>query len=80
MIGALTGAASFDPISVFMKAVRLQGIFVGSRTMLEDVTTAFSVKRLRPVIDKVFGFDEAADALRYMESGSHFGKIAVRLT
>ncbi|HTE20126.1 MAG TPA: zinc-binding dehydrogenase, partial [Armatimonadota bacterium] len=26
----------------------------------------------------VFPFAEAADALRYMESGAHFGKICLR--
>jgi hypothetical protein len=30
------------------------------------------------VIDKTFAFTEAAEALRYMESGRHFGKIVVR--
>lgn len=78
MIGALTGAAGFSPVSVFMKAVRLQGIFVGSRAMFEDMNNAVSVNKLDPVIDKVFPFDQASEALKYMESGSHFGKIVVR--
>jgi NADPH:quinone reductase-like Zn-dependent oxidoreductase len=77
MIGALTGAATFDPIGVFMKAVRLQGIFVGSRSMFEDLCRAVIVGKLRPVVDRTFGFDEAKDALRYMEGGSHFGKIVI---
>jgi NADPH:quinone reductase-like Zn-dependent oxidoreductase len=33
---------------------------------------------MRPVIDRVFSFDEAAEALRYMETGAHFGKIFIR--
>ena len=78
MIGALTGAAGFSPISVFMKAVRLQGIFVGSRAMFEDMNNAISVNKLKPAIDKVFSFDEIGAALKYMESGSHFGKIVVK--
>jgi len=79
LIGALTGAGSFNPISVFMKAVRLQGIFVGSRTMFEEMLRAVSVNKMEPVVDRVFGFDEAREALRYMESGSHFGKIVVTI-
>lgn len=78
MIGALTGAGGFSPVSVFMKAVRLQGIFVGSRAMFEDMAKAIAVNRLRPVVDRVFKFDEAPEALKHMESGSHFGKIVVR--
>jgi NADPH:quinone reductase-like Zn-dependent oxidoreductase len=34
---------------------------------------------IKPVIDKTFAFDEVQDALKYMESGSHFGKIVVKI-
>ena len=80
MIGALTGAAGFDPITVFMKAIRLQGIFVGSRAMLEDMLRAVDENALVPILDRVFGFDEVGEALRYMATGSHFGKIVVRIS
>ncbi len=80
MIGALTGAAGFDPITVFMKAIRLQGIFVGSRAMLEDMLRAVDENALVPIVDRVFSFDEAREALKYMASGSHFGKIVVRIS
>lgn len=79
LIGALTGAVSFDPISVFMKAIKLQGIFVGSREMFENMCRAVLVNKLEPVVDRIFEFEEANDALRYMQSGSHFGKIVVRV-
>lgn len=76
MIGALS-AGSFDPIQIFMRSVRLQGIFTGSRTMFEDMNRAISVNKLEPVIDRVFGFEEIGEAFKYMESGSHFGKIII---
>ena len=79
MIGALSGPGDFNPISVFMKAVRLQGIFVGSRSMFEEMVKAIEVARLKPVIDTVFEFDEARDAMEYMRSGAHFGKVVVRV-
>ncbi len=79
LVGALTGAATFDPVAAFMKSLKLQGIFVGSRAMFSDMLRAVSVNKLRPVVDKVFEFEEARDAFRYMESGSHFGKIVIRL-
>jgi zinc-binding alcohol dehydrogenase family protein len=31
------------------------------------------------VIDRVLPFEQVRDALRHMESASHFGKIALRL-
>jgi NADPH:quinone reductase-like Zn-dependent oxidoreductase len=47
--------------------------------MFEDLNRALTANALRPVIDKVFDFEQVPDALRYMESGSHFGKIVVRI-
>jgi NADPH:quinone reductase-like Zn-dependent oxidoreductase len=80
LIGALTGPGGFNPTSVFMKAVRLQGIFVGSRAMLLDLNKAINTAKLEPVIDRVFAFDQVREALRYMESGAHFGKIVVKIS
>ncbi len=80
LIGALTGGAGLDPINVFMKAVCVQGIFVGSRRMFEDMNRAVSANMLMPVIDRTFEFDEAREALRYLESGAHFGKIVIKIS
>jgi NADPH:quinone reductase-like Zn-dependent oxidoreductase len=33
---------------------------------------------MRPVIDRVFSFEEAREAMRYMQSGEHFGKVVIR--
>ena len=35
---------------------------------------------LRPVIDRIFPFEQAADAVRYMESGEKIGKIVIKVT
>ena len=60
-----------------MKCVRLQGIFVGSREMFENMNRAIALNALKPVIDRIFPFEEAR-ALAHMESGSHFGKIVLK--
>jgi NADPH:quinone reductase-like Zn-dependent oxidoreductase len=63
-----------------MKTVKLQGIYVGSRQMFEDMNRLICLHtHLKPVIDKTFAFDEVKDALRYMESAEHFGKIVVKI-
>jgi len=80
VIGVLSGAGEINPVSILMKAVRLQGIFVGSREMFEAMNRLFSEHRLNPVIDKVFPFDEAREALKYMESAAHFGKIVIKIS
>ena len=77
LIGVLTGQGEMDPRPLLMKSARLQGIYVGSREMFEEMNRAISLAKLRPVIDRVFGFEEAPEALRYMPEGSHFGKICV---
>ena len=79
VIGVLAGAGEFDPRSILMKAVRMQGILVGSRRMFEEMNSAIVGNRLKPVIDKTFAVSEASEALKYMESGSHFGKIVINL-
>jgi NADPH:quinone reductase-like Zn-dependent oxidoreductase len=79
IIGALTGAAQeVNVLPVLMRHVRLQGIIVGSRTMFEAMNRAIEATNLRPVIDaKSFTFGEAKQALEYMSTGNHFGKIVV---
>jgi len=80
VIGVLAGKGEFNPASLLMKTVKLQGIFVGSRQMFEQMNLMICQHtHFQPVIDKVFEFDEVRDALKYMESGSHFGKIVVKI-
>lgn len=79
LIGVLAGAGEVDPRFIFLKQVRIQGIYVGSRQMFEDMNRALASSGIHPVIDRVFPFDDAPAAFRYLESGAHFGKVCVRL-
>jgi NADPH:quinone reductase-like Zn-dependent oxidoreductase len=80
LIGVLTGnSGEVNPLAVLMKNVRLQGIYVGSREMFEAMNRAIALHRLRPVVDRVFPFQEIREALRYLESGAHLGKIVLRV-
>ena len=79
MIGVLAGGGGqLSLLPILMRNLVVQGIFVGSRAMFEAMNRAVSLHRMRPVIDRTFGFDEVVPALRHMESGSHFGKIVVK--
>ena len=79
VIGVLSGKGDFNPASLLMKSVRLQGIFVGSRQMFEDMNRYLcNYTHIKPVIDKTFEFGEVKNALKYMEAGAHFGKIVVK--
>ena len=77
LIGVLAGVGAFNPMNVLMKAVTLQGVFVGSRAMLEAMNRFVAEKGIAPVIDRTFPLADAVAALKHLESGSHFGKIVV---
>jgi NADPH:quinone reductase-like Zn-dependent oxidoreductase len=77
-IGRVAAAGEFNPNWIFIKSVRVQGIYVGSREMFENMNRAIAASGLRPVVDRVFPFEEAREALRYLESGAHFGKVCIR--
>ena len=53
--------------------------FVGSREMFEAMNRAITLHQMRPVVDRVFPMAEIRQALEYMESGAHFGKICLRM-
>jgi NADPH:quinone reductase-like Zn-dependent oxidoreductase len=78
VIGVLSGAASnIEPRLVLMNSIRLQGIYVGSRAMFERMNRAIQLHRIRPVVDRVFPWLEAPQAMKHMQEQSHFGKIAL---
>jgi NADPH:quinone reductase-like Zn-dependent oxidoreductase len=79
LIGVLTGPAAVNPYGLLGRNASIQGIFVGSRGHFERMNTAIAGNRLEPVVDRVFGFDEAPAAYRYLESAAHFGKVAIRI-
>jgi len=80
VIGVLGGvAACVNPTSILMNSLRLQGIYVGSRAMFERMNRAIATHALKPVVDRVFPFTEFPEALRYMETQQHFGKICLTL-
>ena len=49
------------------------------RGLVADLLPMIADGRLRPVIDRVFPFDELPAAKAYMESNAHLGKIVVRM-
>jgi NADPH:quinone reductase-like Zn-dependent oxidoreductase len=80
LIGVLAGIS--EPLNIgpiLHNSVRVQGIYVGSAEMFETMNRAISAHRLKPVIDRVFTFEQSREALRYMESAQHFGKIVIKV-
>ena len=64
---------------IVMQQQRLQGVTVGSAEDLQSMVDAITVNRMKPVIDRVFPFEQAQVAFSHMASGAHFGKVAIAL-
>jgi NADPH:quinone reductase-like Zn-dependent oxidoreductase len=80
MIGGLSGAATeLNPGLIFGRRANVQGISVGSTEMFDAMNAAIAANKIKPVIDRVFGFDEVQSAYKHMASGAHFGKIVIRV-
>ena len=79
MIGVLSGGMLSAPLGlVVTRQVRLQGITVGNRDGFEAMLRAIEQHKLQPVTDKVFQFEQLKEAMAYLKSGAHFGKICIR--
>jgi NADPH:quinone reductase-like Zn-dependent oxidoreductase len=80
VIGVLSGFSQEISIpGIFGKNLHVIGLSVGSRRMFESMTAAIGRNRLKPVVDRTFDFDAVPEALKLMQSGGHFGKIAIAL-
>ena len=80
LIGVLAGReGNANPHDLMFKSASLHGIGVGSRASLEQLIQAIEVNRIKPVIDKVFPFDQALDAFRLQASGNFIGKIVIAI-
>ncbi|MSQ63972.1 MAG: zinc-binding alcohol dehydrogenase [Betaproteobacteria bacterium] len=80
--------AELDILALHSKRLRLYGVSNKMRSAAEvaegvrgferDVLPAIASGHVRPVIDKVFSFDDLPKAKAYMESNAHLGKIVIR--
>jgi len=80
-IGVLS--QSTDPLVIFPilhKQVHLKGIYVGSRADFDEMNRAIATNQVRPVVDEVFEFQHLKNALRAMDSASHFAKLVIRVS
>jgi NADPH:quinone reductase-like Zn-dependent oxidoreductase len=80
IIGVLAGASNdlMIPFVIGTNA-KIKGISVGARQHFEDMCRAIALHKIKPVIDKTFGFAQAKEALGHMAGQGHFGKIAIDL-
>ncbi|OKL61838.1 hypothetical protein UA08_02298 [Talaromyces atroroseus] len=85
-IGVLSGVTDdvqqgqANGLNLIRKNAAIKGINVGPRDRMEEmIREVYQPQQLHAVIDRVFAFDEAREALQYLYSGSHFGKVIIQV-
>ena len=80
LIGVLTPpGAPINPYTLMPKQGSLHGIFVGGRELFEQMNRAIAVSRIKPLVDRVFPFEDAVAAYRHHASGQFMGKIVIAI-
>ncbi|GME46229.1 putative zinc-binding dehydrogenase [Neofusicoccum parvum] len=74
-----TGDRTNVNVLALRRNVTLKGILNGPRERFEEMCDFYRQHEIHPVIDRVFEFDLANEALGYLFSGGHFGKVVVKV-
>lgn len=78
IVGLLSGErADFETASRNGRGIRVDSVYVGSVRHLEAFCEAVGRAKLRPVVDRVFPFEEAHEAYLHLQCGAHFGKLVL---
>lgn len=78
--GGTTGKTDgFTPQILFWKQISLLGSTMGSDCDFANMLNFVTAHSITPIIDKTFALDEVNEAYHYMNSGSQFGKIVLKI-
>lgn len=81
IVGGVSGfGGELDQFALIGGAKRLSGIYVGSRSMLEDLNRFLGVAAIHPVVDRIFPFHQTQAAYQYLKNAGHFGKVVIEVT
>ena len=72
-------SGNLSPHPLMFNGATLRGIFVGGREHFEGLLRAVDQTRMKPVIDRMFPFDEARRAYEFLRSAKHFGKVVIEI-
>jgi NADPH:quinone reductase-like Zn-dependent oxidoreductase len=62
---------------VFAMQLEILGSTMGSRQELVDLLQLCAERGIRPVVDRIYGFSQVAEAFAYLHSGAVFGKVVL---
>jgi NADPH:quinone reductase-like Zn-dependent oxidoreductase len=79
VIGVLSGIKSeLNVAPIVMNAIHMIGVAVGNRTQFQAMLDAVNASKIVPVVDdEIFPLADIKDAMAYMKSGQHIGKIGL---
>jgi len=83
----MIGVLSQDPPkgnaywTIILKSATVRGIAIGSLALFKDMLRLIVANPnvAKPVVDKVFSFEEAIRAYDYLESQKHVGKVVIKV-
>lgn len=78
LIGA-QGGGLIDPTQLRRRNITLRGIYVGSRVDFDAMNRAIGRHGYRPVIDRVFPFEQAPAAYAHLRAQGHIGKVVIAM-
>lgn len=80
IVGLLDGfEAEIDVLSLIHQQATIRGLEVGGTHQFAAMNQEIEILDIHPVIERIFPLEQIQEALAYLESGSHFGKIVVAL-
>ena len=78
--GATSGPKPEEDLRrLFVKQVTIYGSTMGTRHDWEQLNRLLAAKTLRPIVDRVYPLEQAAEAQRRMEDQEQFGKIVLSI-
>ncbi len=80
LVGSLSGGGGSIPMrGLTTKDVRISAFYVGSRAHFEDMNRFMEGHQIRPIVDRVFEFEDAPAAFDFIENGDFMGKVIIRM-
>jgi len=82
LIGFVSGNGDYSDLILkgILKAINFVGVQIGSKAQFEDMNRLIEANGIKPVVDKVFSFEQAPDAFAYLEKQQHVGKIVIKVS
>ena len=67
-------------MNVLMKNACVRGVLIGSVEQFNAMNTMIETHQIKPMIDKVFQFEDAKKAYEYQQSQQHIGKVVIQIS